>query len=165
MLGVDDGLVSNFALVMGVAGAGATVHELLVTGLAGLLAGALSMALGEWLSVQSARELYARQIQLEGARVIDPSELGGSAYVASITSFLTFAVGAVIPLVPLAFLPATAVVLASAVLSGVALFKIGALITLLTGQPLVRAGLRQLAIGVVAAAITFGAGRLVGAAL
>ena len=65
VLGVDDGLISNFGLVMGVAGAGADTRGLVVAGLAGLLAGALSMALGEWLSVQSARELYARQIQIE----------------------------------------------------------------------------------------------------
>src|SRR6185503_11500135 len=65
VLGVNDGLVSNFGLVMGVAGAGADPRAVLVAGLAGLLAGALSMALGEWLSVQSARELFGRQIAIE----------------------------------------------------------------------------------------------------
>ena len=65
VLGANDGLVSNFSLVMGVAGASAGGAPVLVAGLAGLLAGSLSMALGEWLSVQSARELYASQIATE----------------------------------------------------------------------------------------------------
>jgi VIT1/CCC1 family predicted Fe2+/Mn2+ transporter len=65
VLGANDGLVSVFSLVMGVAGAGVPPREILLTGLAGLLAGALSMALGEWLSVQSSRELYAHQINIE----------------------------------------------------------------------------------------------------
>jgi len=65
VLGANDGLVSNMSLVMGVAGASTTTDPIIVAGLAGLLAGAISMALGEWLSVQSARELYARQIEIE----------------------------------------------------------------------------------------------------
>jgi VIT1/CCC1 family predicted Fe2+/Mn2+ transporter len=65
VLGANDGLVSNFCLVMGVAGAGAANHAVLVTGLAGLVAGACSMALGEWLSVANARELASTQIAKE----------------------------------------------------------------------------------------------------
>jgi vacuolar iron transporter family protein len=65
VLGANDGLVSVFCLVMGVAGAGVTSKNILVTGLAGLLAGALSMALGEWLSVQSSRELFQHQLDVE----------------------------------------------------------------------------------------------------
>ncbi len=65
VLGANDGLVSNMSLVMGVAGASTSNGPILIAGLAGLLAGAISMALGEWLSVQSARELYARQIEIE----------------------------------------------------------------------------------------------------
>jgi vacuolar iron transporter family protein len=65
VLGANDGLVSNLSLVMGVAGANLGGHQILVTGLAGLLAGATSMALGEWISVQSSRELYQRQIETE----------------------------------------------------------------------------------------------------
>ena len=65
VLGANDGLVSVFSLVMGVAGANVARREILLTGLAGLLAGALSMALGEWLSVQSSRELYSHQIDIE----------------------------------------------------------------------------------------------------
>jgi VIT1/CCC1 family predicted Fe2+/Mn2+ transporter/rubrerythrin len=65
VLGANDGLVSNLSLVMGVAGAQLSSSAILVTGLAGLLAGACSMALGEWLSVQSSRELYSHQIAVE----------------------------------------------------------------------------------------------------
>ncbi|MCE5264449.1 MAG: VIT1/CCC1 family protein [Deltaproteobacteria bacterium] len=65
VLGANDGLVSNLSLVMGVAGASLSGDGVLITGLAGLLAGAGSMALGEWLSVQSSRELYELQIQIE----------------------------------------------------------------------------------------------------
>lgn len=65
MLGANDGLVSNMSLVMGVAGANLAPHAILITGLAGLLAGACSMALGEWLSVNTARESAQRQIATE----------------------------------------------------------------------------------------------------
>lgn len=65
VLGANDGLVSNMSLVMGVAGAAVNNNTILLTGLAGLLAGAISMALGEWLSVQSSRELFMKQIELE----------------------------------------------------------------------------------------------------
>jgi len=74
VLGIDDGLVSNFSLVMGVAGAGGDARAIAVAGLAGLLAGSLSMALGEWLSVQSARELYARQIAVEREELVAAPE-------------------------------------------------------------------------------------------
>jgi len=65
VLGANDGLVSNMSLVMGMAGAAASNSTILLTGMAGLLAGSISMALGEWLSVQSSRELYLQQIALE----------------------------------------------------------------------------------------------------
>lgn len=65
VLGANDGLVSNFSLVMGVAGASSGGEPVVIAGIAGLLAGSLSMALGEWLSVQSAREMYANQIAIE----------------------------------------------------------------------------------------------------
>ena len=213
VLGIDDGLLSNFGLVMGVAGAGTETHGVLIAGLAGLLAGALSMALGEWLSVQSARELYTRQIDVEREELrvspaeeeeelaliyrakgltetdarnvahrvvtsesalptlareelgIDPDELGGSAYVAAATSFVMFGVGAAVPLVPLLFASGDLAVMLSAVASGIALFGIGALITVLTGRNALFAGGRQLTIGIAAAAITYIVGRLVGTAL
>jgi VIT1/CCC1 family predicted Fe2+/Mn2+ transporter len=65
VLGANDGLVSNFSLVMGVAGAEVANSTIVLTGIAGLLAGAISMALGEWISVQSSRELYKKQIETE----------------------------------------------------------------------------------------------------
>ncbi len=75
VLGANDGLVSNLSLVMGVAGASVQSTGILVAGFAGLLAGAISMALGEWLSVQSSRELYERQIAIEAAELeTDPQQ-------------------------------------------------------------------------------------------
>ena len=71
VLGANDGLLSNFSLVMGVAGANLSSKSVLITGVAGLLAGACSMALGEWLSVQSARESYERQIEVERQEVVE----------------------------------------------------------------------------------------------
>jgi VIT1/CCC1 family predicted Fe2+/Mn2+ transporter len=200
---------------MGVVGAGADRTAILVAGLAGLLAGALSMALGEWLSVQSARELYANQIAIEAQEIeelpeeeeeelrliyeakgvppdaaremahriisgdrtvavntmareelgIDPDELGGSAWVAAGTSFFLFALGAIVPVLPFVFLSGTPAVVASAVLAGLALFAVGAAITLVTGRGAVRSGLRQLAFGLAAAAVTFGIGSLLGVAV
>ena len=75
MLGANDGLVSNLSLVMGVAGAELSSETILVTGIAGLLAGALSMAMGEWISVQSSRELYAHQIDVERLEIATMPEL------------------------------------------------------------------------------------------
>ncbi|NOX38371.1 MAG: rubrerythrin family protein [Calditrichaeota bacterium] len=74
VLGANDGLVSNLSLVMGVAGAAVSHEGILIAGLAGLLAGAISMALGEWLSVQSSRELYERQIRIEAAELEESPE-------------------------------------------------------------------------------------------
>jgi VIT1/CCC1 family predicted Fe2+/Mn2+ transporter len=215
VLGANDGLVSNFSLVMGVAGASAAREPVLIAGVAGLLAGSLSMALGEWLSVQSSRELYENQIAVEREELaafpaeeeeelrliyeakgidaddarrlahrivtgdpavaldtmareelgIDPDELGGSAWVAAITSFVLFAAGAIIPLVPFLVAANAVAIVASAVLSGLALFGLGAAITLLTGRHAVRSGLRQVGFGLAAAAITFGIGTLLGTAI
>jgi VIT1/CCC1 family predicted Fe2+/Mn2+ transporter len=214
VLGANDGLVSNLSLVMGVAGASLPSEAILVTGLAGLLAGAGSMALGEWLSVQSSRELYQHQLGVEAAELaeipeeeeaelaliyqakgltedqanevahrvmstresaldtlareelgIDPEALGGSAWEAALTSFLLFATGAVVPVIPFLWLEQTAALVASLVCSTIALFAIGAGITLLTGRSLWASGMRQVVFGLVAAALTFGAGRVVGTAV
>jgi VIT1/CCC1 family predicted Fe2+/Mn2+ transporter len=214
VLGANDGLVSNLSLVMGVAGAQLSGSSILVTGLAGLLAGAGSMALGEWLSVQSARELFQHQIEIETAELeadpeeerreleliyrakgldeeasrkladqlvadparaiealareelgVDPKELGGSAWVAAITSFVLFAVGAVIPVIPYGVLEGPAAFWTSIVASAFGLFGIGALITLMTGRSVWFSGLRQLLFGLVAAALTFGVGHLIGVSL
>jgi vacuolar iron transporter family protein len=214
VLGANDGLVSNLSLVMGVAGADLSGHSILITGLAGLLAGAGSMALGEWLSVQSSRELYQRQIQIEKDELearpeeeqeelaliyqskglpkeqaeelahriisnsnsaldtlareelgIDPEELGGSAWEAAITSFLLFAVGAIVPVAPFLFLSGMTAVMVSLVVSALGLFAIGAAITLMTGRSVLYSGLRMVIFGLTAAALTYGIGRLIGVSL
>jgi VIT1/CCC1 family predicted Fe2+/Mn2+ transporter len=214
VLGANDGLLSNFSLVMGVAGAQLTGQAILITGLAGLLAGAGSMAMGEWISVQSSRELYTRQIRVEAAEIeevpdeeeeelaliyqakglpeaqaramaarimadpataldtlsreelgIDPQELGGSAYEAAITSFVLFAIGAIVPVAPFIFLSGWQAVVVSAVLSALALFGIGAAITLMTGRSVLFSGLRHVGIGIAAAALTYGLGTMLGVAI
>lgn len=214
VLGANDGLVSTFSLLMGAAGAAFSPSALLATAAAGTLAGACSMAMGEWISVQSSRELYQRQIAAEAeelttapaeereelaliyqakgfsaeearaiaGRVMDnpdtaldtlareelginPDDLGGSAWAAAGSSFLVFVLGALIPALPLLLFPAAAAVAACAVASGLGLFLIGAAITLFTGGSALRGGLRQLGIGAAAAAVTYGAGSLFGAAL
>ena len=77
VLGANDGLCSNLSLVMGVAGASVDSHGILITGLAGLLAGACSMALGEWVSVTSARELAQREIRIESSELAEDPEAEG----------------------------------------------------------------------------------------
>ena len=214
VLGASDGLTTNLSLVMGVAGANLPGHTILFTGLAGMLAGALSMSIGEWLSVQSARELYTHQIVVERQELlempeeereelaliyeakgidretanrmaerimaqgdaaldtlsreelgIDPEELGGSAWTASIMSFVLFAIGAVIPVIPFAFGSGIVAVLFSLLLGTLGLFIIGVSITLTTGAPLLKSAGRQVLLGLAAAAITFGLGSLVGGRL
>jgi vacuolar iron transporter family protein len=211
VLGANDGLCSNLSLVMGVAGASIGNHGILVTGVAGLLAGACSMALGEWVSVTSSRELAEREIRIESSelaedpkgegeelqliyeakglsvaeakRVVaqllqdqaatldalareelgpDPQELGGSAREAAVASFFLFAFGAIIPILPFMLARASAAILASLALSGIALFAIGAAITIFTGVPVWRSGGRQFLLGLGAAGVTFAIGRLIG---
>jgi VIT1/CCC1 family predicted Fe2+/Mn2+ transporter len=214
VLGANDGLCSNLSLVMGVAGASTNGHTLLMTGMAGLLAGACSMALGEWVSVTSTRELADHEIGIErdelaagpeeereelqliyeakgmgaeeakglSARVmqepakalevltkeelgLDPKELGGSARTAAITSFLLFSFGAIFPVAPFLFLEGRAAFIASLGVSSAALFGVGAAITLFTGRPVWISGGRQLVLGLLAAGLTFGLGRVLGVAL
>jgi VIT1/CCC1 family predicted Fe2+/Mn2+ transporter len=214
VLGANDGLVSNLSLVMGVAGAQLSGQGVLITGLAGLLAGACSMAMGEWLSVQSARELSQRQLAIEAEEIravpheeqqelaliyeakglppdearkvaaeimtdetkaletlaqeelgIDPAELGGSPWEAAAMSFVLFAVGAILPVVPFAVLTGIHAVIASLGISAAALFGIGAAITLFTGRNALYVGSRQLLFGLVAAGLTYGIGRLLGVTL
>ncbi|HEX9163853.1 MAG TPA: VIT1/CCC1 transporter family protein [Thermoanaerobaculia bacterium] len=214
VLGANDGLVSNLSLVMGVAGAAMSEKTILITGLAGLLAGAGSMALGEWLSVQSSRELYEHQIEMEQEELetmpeeeqeelaliyqargleepearkfaasvmsnhdtaldamareelgINPSELGGSAWQAAITSFFLFALGAIVPVTPFFFASQDTAVLLSVLFSTLALFLIGAAITLFTGRGVLISGGRQVLFGLIAAALVYGVGRLVGVSI
>ena len=96
---------------------------------------------------------------------IDPDELGGSAWVAAFTSFALFAAGAVIPLIPFLVGSGLWAIVAATVMSGVALFALGAAITLMTGKHPLIAGLRQLGFGMAAAAVTFGIGALLGTSL
>ena len=93
---------------------------------------------------------------------IDPSDLGGSAWTAAITSFVLFAMGAVVPVIPFLIGSGATAIAVSAVLSGVALFALGAAITLLTRRNALTSGLRQVGFGLAAAAITFGIGTLLG---
>ncbi len=211
VMGANDGLCSNMSLVMGVAGAAVDNHYILLTGLAGLLAGACSMALGEWLSVTNSNELAEREIRVEEqefdknpegeveelkliyeskgmapeeaeklarymlsdkARAMDtlareelglnPEDRGGSPWEAAGTSFLLFSAGALVPVCPFFFLSGSTTVLASLGLSALALFGFGALGTLFTGKGVWFSGTRQLVLGLLAAALTYGLGHLIG---
>ena len=166
VLGANDGLASNFCLMMGVAGGGAHRGTLLLTGMAGLVGGAFSMALGEWLSVTNARELAESQLD---ARAADPQgDLArrrkgaafGDAGSAAALSFGLFALGAVVPLLPFCLLPSPAAVLGSIALSLMALFVIGLATTFFNGRSASFSGLRQMAIGAAAAMVTYLAGHL-----
>jgi len=214
IFGVSDGLVSNLSLVMGVAGAASGEPRfILLAGVAGLLAGAFSMAAGEYISMKSQRELYERQIALERAELeampeeeeaelaaiyrskgfapeeatriahrifrdpqaaldtlvreelgLDPGELG-SPWGAAIGSFIAFAIGAVIPVIPYVFASGDMAFYVSLGASLVALFAVGAGVSLLTGRSLVFSGVRQVLIGGAAAAVTFLVGRMIGVAV
>jgi VIT1/CCC1 family predicted Fe2+/Mn2+ transporter len=211
VFGINDGLVSNTSLIMGMAGASPDVSLVLLTGVAGMLAGALSMASGEYISMRSQRELFEHQIDVERAELtlypeeeaeelaliyvargmdlhearrftrnlvkepekalnlLSREELGlnpddlGSPWAAAFFSFLAFAVGAVIPLVP--FLPQLEIahgLKLSAVLAGGSLFFTGVFLSLFTGGSAVYGGIRMLLIGAVAGVITYGIGTLFG---
>src|SRR5271168_924695 len=96
---------------------------------------------------------------------IDPTELGGSAYEAALASFILFALGAIVPILPFLITAGRFAVIASVGLSGLGLFAIGAAITIFTGVTVWRSGSRQLALGLGAAGVTFVVGRLIGATL
>jgi VIT1/CCC1 family predicted Fe2+/Mn2+ transporter len=96
---------------------------------------------------------------------IDPEELGGSAWEAAIASFLLFAAGAIIPVIPFTFLGGMTALVSSALLSALGLFLLGAAITLFTGKAVVSSGIRQVLFGLAAAGVAFGIGRLIGVAL
>ncbi|MBA2253761.1 MAG: VIT1/CCC1 transporter family protein [Chloroflexi bacterium] len=210
IFGVNDGLVSNLSLVMGVTGANAGNHIIVLAGVAGLLAGAFSMAAGEYISMQSQRELFQRQIDLEreemrvmpeaeeaeltaifrrkglsaaDARTVashlmddpvaaldtkvreelglDPEQLG-SPWGAAAYSFVAFAVGAFVPLVPYLLSSGFSALLGALVLAFGALFLVGAGVSLLTGRSMLFSGARQVLIGATAAAVTFAVGAVIG---
>lgn len=210
VFGVSDGLVSNVALILGVAGASPAPGVVRLAGLAGLVAGAVSMAAGEYVSVKAQVELIERELELErielarrpeveqrelagiyirrgvephlanqlaAAMSTDPElalqthareELGvdpaalGSPVKAAAASFVSFAVGAVIPLVPWFFATGATAVIASVLLGAVAAVAVGIALAVFTERPWPRSAARQLLIAAVAAAVTFGVGRLVG---
>ena len=165
VFGINDGLVSNTALILGVGGATSDSRLVLVAGAAGLIAGSLSMAAGEYLSVRSQIEMLDRQTAVDEEEVrLSPDELG-SPWAAAISSFLNFGVGAVVPLLPFAVAGGTAALAAGASLALVALFLAGAATSLFTGRGGVRSGLRMAAIGGGAAAVTYAVGRLFGVAI
>ena len=213
VFGINDGLVSNASLILGIAGASPDPHMVLLTGVAGMCAGAFAMATGEYVSVRSQRELFEYQIGLEreelaqypeaeaqelaliyaakGLRpdealklatqiVADPEhaldtlareELGlnpdelGSPWGAAISSFLSFAVGALLPLAPFMAMSGPRTLPVAIGVTAVALFAVGALLSLFTGRGALHSGARMLALGGLAGAVTFAVGRLAGVAL
>lgn len=160
VFGINDGLVSNTALILGVGGATDDSGFVLLAGAAGLIAGSLSMAAGEYLSVRSQIEMLERQLAPEEPG-IRPGDVD-SPYAAAISSFLSFAVGAVVPLLPFAVTGGTAALAAGASLALLTLFLAGAATSLFTGRGAVPSGLRMAAIGGGAAAVTHLVGRLFG---
>jgi predicted membrane protein (TIGR00267 family) len=168
VLGANDGLASNFCMMMGVAGAGASTVTILLCGIAGLVGGACSMALGEWLSVTNARELALSQLDRDiGMREPDQRHLSvasaGDAASAAFFSFLLFALGALLPVLPFCFLPVPMRIAGSIVLSFGGLFMLGVVTSLFNARSALFSGLRQVAIGAAAAAVTYVVGRAFGA--
>jgi VIT1/CCC1 family predicted Fe2+/Mn2+ transporter len=211
IFGVNDGLVSNAALIMGFAGADQPREVILLAGIAGLLAGAFSMGAGEYISMRVQRELLERMLHLEAHELgsdregelvelaqlyerkgleprlarevatqlmtdpavaldthareelgIDPEEGLGSPTGAAVSSFVTFSVGASVPLLPFVFLEGTTGTLLSIALTGAALLSVGGATSRLTGRPIARSALRMFAIGLGAAAVTYVVGSLLG---
>ena len=213
VFGINDGLVSNASLILGLAGASLDNHVMLLAGVAGLLAGAASMAAGEYLSMRSQREMFEYQIGLERQElnaypeeeaeelaliyeargiaaadakhladtlISDPTraldtlareELGlnphelGSAWSAASSSFLAFALGAAVPLLPFLANAGSRSLVWSAGLTLAMLFGTGATASLFTGRSSWWSGLRMMVIGTLAAAITYFVGRMFGMAV
>jgi VIT1/CCC1 family predicted Fe2+/Mn2+ transporter len=215
VFGVSDGLVSNTALVMGFAGASPGNSTVLFAGLAGLLAGAFSMAAGEYVSVASQRDLFAREIAMEASELrekpeeerkeleliyrakgvdretaarmadqimsdpktaldtlareelgLDPDELG-SPVKAAIFSFVAFAIGASVVVVPYLFFmgegaSSTIPLVLAITLAVISMVVVGGIVGRLSGRGVVFSAMRQLLWGVGAAAVTFAVGSLVG---
>jgi vacuolar iron transporter family protein len=210
IFGVNDGLVSNLSLIMGVAGAGVDPQLIVLAGVSGLLAGAFSMGAGEYVSMRSQREVFERLIHLEAHELatdpegerqeltqiyaergipldaaqkvatavhedpelaldvhareelgLDPADLG-SPWGAATSSFVTFAVGALVPLLPFLFGGGIVAKWTAVGVSMVALFAVGAAMSVITGRAWGWSGLRMVMIGGAAAAVTFGIGSLLG---
>lgn len=213
VFGVSDGLVSNTSLIMGVSGAFADARTVLITGAAGVLAGALSMAAGEYVSMRSQRELFEQQIERERkaletqpkeeidalARIyhrrgvplevacriskalssdersaletharehlgLNPADLG-SPVGAAVSSFLSFAIGATVPLLPFLLGASHSAFASAAVLAALCLFAVGVTSSWLTDQARLRGGLRLLCVGGGAGFVAYAIGRLLGVAV
>ncbi|MGO9178635.1 MAG: VIT1/CCC1 transporter family protein [Candidatus Limnocylindrales bacterium] len=214
VFGATDGLVSNVSLIMGVAGASSEdPHAIVLAGIAGLLAGSFSMAVGEYISVRSQRELLDYQVELQrhqlrhtpaeerailveiytsrglsaadAAFIVDRlladperalntfvrEEIGlsaktmGSPLTAAVGSQISFALGALVPLVPYLLLAGASAFTLSLTATLVALFCVGLGVSRLTHRQPLRSGLRQAALGLIAAAVTYGVGTLLGTAV
>ena len=215
VFGAMDGLVSNFALMMGIFGGSAAVTgdvtPVILAGFAGLAAGAFSMAAGEYTSVASHSEFIDAQVNVERREIrdharIEQAELAErfvalgideqtakraaesihsdpemalrvhsltefgvrpgnypSPLVAAVSSFISFAIGALIPLLPLLFGVTSA--RPTVIVSLAALFGCGALVTSITSRHWFFGGVRQLVLGAGAAILTYGIGSLVGTGL
>ena len=170
VMGVNDGLVSNFSLVMGVAGGLDNPTIVMLAGIAGLLAGGFSMAAGEYISVTSQRDVYLHQTRETrqadgGAADGDGRDLDylGSPWGAAFSSFAAFVVGAFIPLAPyLLNLGGDLPLYLSAALSAAALLAVGAMVAVGSGRGVAWGAIRMLLVGCAAAAATFGVGFLIG---
>ena len=210
VFGVSDGLVTNVSLILGVTGAHPAGTVVRLSGLAGLVAGAFSMAAGELVSMQAQRDLFELELEVEREALErspdaerkelvaiyqrrgltsefaaelaelmmrDPKtalethareELGiaptslGSPVVAALSSFGAFALGAVLPLVPWLVSRGNGALVASIAVGAVAAICIGLVLGALTGRSMLKAATRQLVVAVLAAAVTYGIGRVVG---
>jgi VIT1/CCC1 family predicted Fe2+/Mn2+ transporter len=210
VFGISDGLVTNVSLILGFAGAHPSAGVVRLAGIAGLVAGAFSMASGEYLSIQAQRELFERELAIERKALaehpdlerkeligiyeskgidtemaeeladvmmsspeialqthaveelgIDPAAVA-SPWRAAIVSFITFAIGAFIPLLPWLFTSGASAVLGSIVLGGAAALLVGGLLGRFTGRSIAASAFRQLLVTTLAAGVTFGVGRLIG---
>ena len=213
VFGVNDGLVSNASLILGVAGASADGAVILLSGAAGLMAGAFSMAAGEYVSVRSQREMYEYQIGLERDELehypeaeaeelaliyearglerdeakrlaasitsnkekalatlareelgLNPEELGSPSGAAAF-SFVSFAIGAAIPLLPFLLIRGGAALAISIIATAISLFAVGACLSLFTGRKALSSGARMLAIGACAGGVTYAVGKVLGVTL
>lgn len=213
VFGISDGLVSNTALVMGFAGGGIGSSTVLFAGIAGLLAGAFSMAAGEYVSVAGQRDLFEKEIAIEAEELrtapqeeereleliyrakgldadmakqvakrimsdpevaldtmvreelgLDPDDLGSPIKVAA-SSFASFAVGAIVPVIPYLFLSGSAALTLGIVLAVIALLVVGGTVGRISGSGTVKSALRQLAFGGGAAIVTYVIGHFIGIGL
>lgn len=210
VFGVSDGLVTNVSLILGMAGAHPAGGVVRLAGLAGLVAGAFSMAAGEYVSMQAQRELMQRELEVERQalrrspewereelkaiytrRGIDPEvaqqlvdevmqdpdlalethareELGfdtgsmGSPWQAAAASFVAFAIGAVLPLIPWLITSGTGAALGSIAIGAVAALVVGAAVGVSTARSPLRSALRQLLVVTLAAGVTYGIGQAIG---